>query len=516
MSSEEDDNWDDDDVIEAAETASEDEMDEDGEEEEYDYGSDGEDDPFGVDDGDPFGNDEEEEEEDQNDNTAIDLENSYYEADDLYGQGDLEEALKKYEHVVEIEADPKNKDILENLNDGPWSFKSLSKIVLIHTKQGNTQKLLDSYRKLLSIMNEIYVTTNQREEAIGDTLSNPALAQKHDPDTIEVLYKETLGTLKPTGRLWFRTSLSQARLYLNGNKDNLVELVPQKLQYLKDTCRDEKTGEFLRDRASDLLEVYEVEMNYLLRIKNFSRMRHIYPRTRAKNMTSAVEDSRTMGPLRESGGRMWLHFRNFSKAYNEFFDSFKAYEEAGKSHEAKLCIKYLVVANILDAGGHVNPFAAREISAYVQNASDVEALQNLREAFQNNDIEKYESILRCSQVGIVSDSFLKTYVEDLKDACRVKVLKRRIRPYRRVRLQFLCDQLGDDTDMKKTRNLLNRLILDGDLEGRVDEVEGSYENPVQKKASAEDVSVGVRYGPMMEWSKKLDAVRVAVNAQFDV
>ena len=144
----------------------------------------------------------------ETDNVAIDLENSYYEADDLYGQGDLDDALKKYEHVVEIEADPKNKDILENMSDGPWSFKSLSKIVLIHTMQGSTQKLLESYRKLLSIMNEIYVTTNQREEAIGDTLSNPALAQKHDPDTIEVLYKETLSTLKPTSRLWFRTQCS--------------------------------------------------------------------------------------------------------------------------------------------------------------------------------------------------------------------------------------------------------------------------------------------------------------------
>ena len=312
------------------------------------------------------------------------------------------------------------------------------------------------------------------------------------------------------------TSLSQARLYLSGNKDNLVALVPEKLSYLKNTCRDGETGEFMTERASDLLEVYAVEMKYLLRIKNYSRMRRIYPRTRTKNMTSAVEDSRTMGPLRESGGRMWMHFRNFSEAYNEFFDAFKAYEEAGKSPEAKVCIKYLVVANLLDAGGHVNPFAAREIAAYVQNASDVEALQNLREAFQNNDIEKYESILRCSQVGVLQDSFLKIYYEDLQDVCRVKVLKRRIRPYRRVRLKYLCDQLGESTDMEKTRSLLNRLILDGELEGRVDEVEGSYENPVRKKGGKEGGDDGVRYNPMLEWSKKLDAVRVAVNAQFDV
>ena len=102
---------------------------------------------FGDDDDDPFGDgggDEDEEDGDGEDNVAIDLENSYYEADDLYGQGDLDDALKKYEHVVEIEADPKNKDILENMSDGPWSFKSLSKIVLIHTMQGSTQKLLES------------------------------------------------------------------------------------------------------------------------------------------------------------------------------------------------------------------------------------------------------------------------------------------------------------------------------------------------------------------------------------
>ena len=142
-------------------------------------------------------------------------------------QGDLDDALKKYEHVVEIEADPKNKDIIQNMSDD----LGLSNLLQDRFDSYDAGELRNFWNvsKTALIMNEIYVTTNQREEAIGDTLSNPALAQKHDPDTIEVLYKETLSTLKP-GRLWFLrcrerdskflslthiqtgTSLSQARL----------------------------------------------------------------------------------------------------------------------------------------------------------------------------------------------------------------------------------------------------------------------------------------------------------------
>lgn len=474
---------------------------------EYDYGSD-EDvdggDPFASDDsGNPFMDDEDDDDGgDEEDTIEVLLANTYYEADDLFSQNRNDEALEKYLEVVRLEGDPKNKDEIENMSEGPWTFQSMSKIVTIYLKKGNTLKLLENYTKLLKLMNDPYIHSNAREEAIKDTLTNPLLTERHDDETVTKLYDATLATLNQRDRLWFRTSLEQARLYLKSRDATFLRAIPQKLKMLYGTCR-RSDGSFDEDKASDLLEVYATEMEYLFVMKNFSRMKMIYPKTKGTDVTNAVEDSRTMGPLRECGGRMWMHFGRWSLAYNEFFDAFKAYEEAGKSAQARKCIKYLVVANIIDGGGHVNPFAAREIVAYVQH-SDIDAMKNLRAAFRDNEIEKFSAILRYRQNGILTDPLVAGYEHELLRAARTRVLKSLIRPYRRVRIDFLQKELL--VDPKTVQKLLRRMILDDEITGALDEIGEFYENRSALKNK--------RTHAIMGWSDRLDALRSAINESF--
>merc|ERR1719478_1852436 len=62
-----------------------------------------------------------------------------------------------------------------------------------------------------------------------------------------------------------------------------------------------------------------------------------------------------------------MHMRdaNFAEAYNEFYEGFRAYQEAGNAR-AKDCLKYVVLANML-ALSDINPFAAREAKVYQEH-----------------------------------------------------------------------------------------------------------------------------------------------------
>lgn len=55
---------------------------------------------------------------------------------------------------------------------------------------------------------------------------------------------------------------------------------------------------------------------------------------------------------------MYMSMGNWGQAYNEFYEGFRNYQEAGNPN-AKVCLKYVVLANMLDLSD-INPFAARE------------------------------------------------------------------------------------------------------------------------------------------------------------
>ncbi len=82
-----------------------------------------------------------------------------------------------------------------------------------------------------------------------------------------------------------------------------------------------------------------------------------------------------MGVIKECGGKMWMGERecrlqgllldltvlasgNWHRATEDFFESFRNYDEAGSPQRIQV-LKYLVLANML-TGSEVNPFDSQE------------------------------------------------------------------------------------------------------------------------------------------------------------
>merc|ERR1719487_73944 len=219
-------------------------------------------------------------------------------------------------------------------------------------------------------------------------------------------------------------------------------------------------------KGSHLLEVYALEIQMCALTKNSIRMKEIYPKT--INLTSAIADPRNIAVIRESGGKMFMSEKKWEAAYNEFFEGFKNYQETGNSTRAKTMLKYVVLANML-ALSSINPFDSREAKVY-QDDPEISAMASLRTAYEQNDIASIDKLLTNPSYKILSDVFIKTYLQDLLRNIRLQVLQNIIKPYRCISLDFLAKEINVPSE--EVVSLLVQLILDEKITARIDGTEG--------------------------------------------
>ena len=217
-------------------------------------------------------------------------------------------------------------------------------------------------------------------------------------------------------------------------------------------------------KGTSLLEVYALEIQLCTATGNTAQMKHIYPKT--LNLNAAVADPRIMGVIREEGGKMFMSDGSWKEAYNEFYEGFRAYQEAGNTR-AKDCLKYVVLANML-ALSDINPFDAREAKVY-QDEREIMAMKQLRLAYDANDLSGFESTLADKRHRILEDPFIMSFIDPLRRRMREQVLLALLKPYSRVKLDFLAKKLR--LDLFDVEDILVNMILDDRIKGSIDQID---------------------------------------------
>jgi len=174
-----------------------------------------------------------------------------------------------------------------------------------------------------------------------------------------------------------------------------------------------------------------------------------------------------MGIIREEGGKMHMSEGNWDEAYNELYEAFRNYQEAGNAR-AKDCLKYVVLASML-ALSDINPFAAREAKVFSED-KEILAMADLRMSLESNDLARFERLLKDKRNRIVDEPFLMTYIEPLRRRMREQVLLNMTRPYQKVTLSFLAEELS--LSVTDVESLLVDMILDDRLAAHIDQIKG--------------------------------------------
>lgn len=105
----------------------------------------------------------------------------------------------------------------------------------------------------------------------------------------------------------------------------------------------------------------------------------------------------------------------------------------------------------------INPFDSQEAKPY-KNDPEILAMTNLVNAYQTNDINEFESILKQNRQNIMDDPFIREHIEDLLRNIRTQVLIKLIKPYTRIQIPFISQELN--IDVSDVESLLVSCILD--------------------------------------------------------
>jgi COP9 signalosome complex subunit 2 len=293
-------------------------------------------------------------------------------------------------------------------------FKALQHLVSIYFTLSEYEKMIDRYRAMLNYITS--VTRNECTEAINTILDT--IASATNVQVLSEMYEITLIALKTANneRLWLSTNLKLAKLYLESKKINEVERL---LTVLKSACQA-PDGKDDITKGTILLEIYCVEIQLCSLTHDSQRMRIIYPRT--LNLNAAVADPRIMGIIREEGGKMQMAESNWEDAYNELYEAFRNYQEAGNAR-AKDCLKYVVVASMLSLSD-INPFAAREAKVFSDDP-EIVAMSDLRQSLEANDLARFERTVNNRKNRICDEPFIMKYLEPLRRRMREQVIKTR-------------------------------------------------------------------------------------------
>lgn len=390
----------------------------------------------------------------------IEVENSFYEGQDMQDENP-KEAIRLFEQVVTLENEQ------DASGGGPclWRFKALQHIVTLSFRLQLLDDMLSRYKLMLADMPS--VTRNACTEAINIVLET--ISNSSDDSMLANMFEITLDALKTANneRLWFNTTLKLTKLYMQdaanlsqrqGEVENLMTTLKRTCQLLDGTDNP--------DKASNLLEIYCLEIQYCRLTRNGARMRTIYPKT--LNLNAAVADPRIMGVIREEGGKMHMNENHWDEAFDELNEAFRNFQSAGNNARAKTCLKYVALASMLSKNA-VNPFDGREAKVFERDA-EIEAMKQLRLHLTNNDLVRFEQVLNDRRNGILTEEVLMTYIDLLRKRMREHVLLNMVRPYKKVALAFLAKQLR--LEVQAVEEMLVGMIQHGEVCAVIDQIEG--------------------------------------------
>ncbi|KAI4110689.1 MAG: hypothetical protein LQ339_001266 [Xanthoria mediterranea] len=417
------------------------------------------------------------EDDDEEEGGDVGIENKYYNAKQMKADNP-EEAIDEFLGIPAMEPEK-----------GDWGFKGLKQAIKLEFKLERYDKAVEHYRELLTYVKSA-VTRNYSEKSINNMLDFIEKGSDNEKayHCMEKFYSLTLESFQSTNneRLWLKTNIKLARLWLD--RRQYTELV-KKVRDLHKACQRED-GTDDPSKGTYALEVYALEIQMYADTRNNKRLKALY--NRALKVRSAVPHPKIMGIIRECGGKMHMSEENWKDAQIDFNESFRNYDEAGSPQRIQV-LKYLVLTAML-MKSEINPFDSQETKQY-KTDHRVSAMTDLVDAYQRDDIQRYESILQNNK-DVLADPFIAENIDEVTRNMRTKGVLKLIAPYTRFNLAFVAKQLK--ISVAEVQDIVGFLIVDNKLQAKIDQEKGTVEFE-----SNED---GGRTQSMQQWVSAIDSL----------
>ncbi|CCX06312.1 Similar to COP9 signalosome complex subunit 2; acc. no. Q5B3U7 [Pyronema omphalodes CBS 100304] len=408
----------------------------------------------------------------------VDIENRYYNAKQMKAT-DPQAAINEFLEVVKAEKEK-----------GDWGFKGLKQAIKLEFKMKQLDKAIEHYEELLTYIKSA-VTRNYSEKSINNMLDYISSSNDtEDMPCMEKFYDLTLNAFTGTNneRLWLKTNIKLAKLWLDRKE---YARLTRNVRTLYKACQ-KSDGSDDPSKGTYLLEVYAIEIQMYSELSNNQKLKDLFKA--AQRVRSAVPHPKIMGIIRECGGKMHMSQENWEEANSDFFESFRNYDEAGSLQRIQV-LKYLVLAAML-MKTKINPFESQETKPYRSDPRII-AMTDLVEAYQHNDIHRYEAILEKNKDEILSDPFIRMHIDEVTRNIRTEALLKLIKPFTRFTLEFIAKQLR--ISIPEVTEILGFLILDKKVNGKINQAKGTVQ--IESTTDAE-----MKVKAIQEWTRALEKV----------
>eukprot|EP00470_Lotharella_oceanica_P003913 CAMPEP_0170173294 /NCGR_PEP_ID=MMETSP0040_2-20121228/6565_1 /TAXON_ID=641309 /ORGANISM="Lotharella oceanica, Strain CCMP622" /LENGTH=283 /DNA_ID=CAMNT_0010414401 /DNA_START=87 /DNA_END=938 /DNA_ORIENTATION=+ len=224
-------------------------------------------------------------------------------------------------------------------------------------------------------------------------------------------------------------------------------------------------------------------------------LQHVYNKTH--RLKPNVMDPKNESVLKEIWGKKFGNEGHWEKAYSYFLLAFKSYQTIGNSTSAKRCLTYAVMTNML-CDTTENPFEQQEARVY-KTDPQIQGMDNLRDAYEKCDVGRFKGKVKSIKPDWYIKKHLNTMVRDFQERAICDMIK----PYQRIRIEFLRTSL--DIDTESVLDILIQLILDGKINGRINEVEGILD--LRKSETQLNPMDSAKYQAINKWGLAIETMR---------
>eukprot|EP00466_Bigelowiella_natans_P005318 jgi/Bigna1/75646/fgenesh1_pg.36_\ len=423
----------------------------------------------------------------------------YYNAEDKRKE-DQKEALELYRQCVSAYEEWKSKfdsgEITEEVDDDTVTLAMKALVaetgILLH--MGKDKDALSVYDRVFSFANDAAISESDFRSAVLGVLTAAADQRKRGVEAVISVFDKALRKLEELGNqsLMDETSFRLCTLYSQEgdlkNAEQVLERVHKKCQI---------NGEDDLSKPDQLSEIYArlAQIRFESKSEDDSFLQHVYRKTCM--LTTNVMDPKNDSIIKECWGKKFGNEGHWEAAFGHFLTAFKNYQTIGNNDSARRSLQYTVMANML-CDTTENPFDQQEARAF-DNDLDIKAIKDLRNAYEKCDVARFKAALEAIRPDWYVSKHLHAVVRDFHERAICDL----IIPYQRVRVEFLSTSLGESKE--GVMDILIQLILDGRINGRINEVEGILD--LRQGRNTLSQLEKAKYRALSTWAYSIESAR---------
>lgn len=372
---------------------------------------------------------------------------------------DPEEAIKIFGKILDIENNGGN----ENLN--LYQFKSFKQTLKILYKLSKFDEFIAIFKKL----SQFQYLSNLKKNYIDDSFSRMIdfyigfSNNSRQLEFLNVLIDDF--DYQFNERFLMKVNLKKVQILLTLKKFDLVLTLLNEL-YLK---INETIPEISKNTY--LLELYSIEIQVYTETDNINKLKELYNKT--LSIQSTIPHPRIFAIIKECGGKMYLRDENYELATNEFYESFKNYDEIGNHFKRINLLKYLIISSILSSN-EIKKFESQETKFFLNDENILDYILFIKR-FENLENEEFETIFNKLIKTDSNDLILINHLYKVERIFKLKLLVHYIKPFKKLSLIKLSENLKLPID--SIEDIMLNLKNNGELQNvKLDLIDGIIYN----------------------------------------